>query len=131
MNDMYRAVALLLIACMMTGCSGAVEIPRNEIDDPKYREPGNYRIRVKGWEEYLVKRFSVTDSTVVIEELSPGDERFRMGREKLPFVIASDQVVSISKVKINTMGTAMIVLAVGLFAGFIVWLTTTDWDIGE
>ena len=85
----------------------------------------------RGWEEYLVKRFSVTDSTVVIEELSPGDERFRMGRGQLPYVISWDRVESIARVKINPMGTAAIVLTVGLLVSFIVWLSTADLDIGE
>lgn len=131
MSNCRRGIALLLTVFTMTGCTTGAEISRAYIDDPKYREPGNYRIRVEGWEEYLVKRFSVTDSTVVIEELSPGDERFRMGRGQLPYVISWDRVESIARVKINPMGTAAIVLTVGLLVSFIVWLSTADLDIGE
>ena len=130
MSNCRSAIAVLLTVFIMTGCTTGAEIPRRYIDDPKYREPGNYRIRVKGWNEYFVKRFSVTDSTVVIEELSPVDERFRMGREGLPYTISWDQVESISRVKTSTVGTAAIVVVVGLFVSFIVGLSTADLVIG-
>jgi len=118
---------MVLLVPIFVACTKGVEIPRADIDDPKYREEGSYRIRMKGWEEYLVKRFSVTDSTLVIEELSSGDERFRMGRENLPYVLPLSQVVSVGRVKTNVPGTLAIVLVVGALAAFLVALSSVQW----
>ncbi|HEU4928701.1 MAG TPA: hypothetical protein VFU38_02640, partial [Candidatus Krumholzibacteria bacterium] len=84
MSKVRPYIALLMIILTATGCSKAVEIPRTDIDDVKYREPGSYRIRLRGREEYLAKRFSVTDSTIVIEELMTSDERYRLERASMP-----------------------------------------------
>lgn len=73
----------------------------------------------------MVTRFSVTDSTVVIEELSPGDERFRMGRENLPTEIPKDRVVSVAHVETNWWVTVPVVASVGLVIGYIVVLIAT------
>lgn len=118
MSALYRRIAVLMIAVMVSGCSKAVDIPREDIDDAKYREPGSYRIRLKGWDEYLVKRFTTTDSSVVIEELLPSDERFRMGREELPQEISLSQVSSVSRMETNVPLT----FAVSLVLGAVGWL---------
>jgi hypothetical protein len=115
-------IASVLLVAIATGCSKAVEIPRDDIADAKYREPGSYRIRLKGWDEYLVKRFSVTDSTVVIEELLPSDEQFRMGRESLPTAISRDDVVSISRMQTNVAMTAVVLIPMAIIGYFIGWM---------
>jgi len=50
-NSLSTATSLVLIALMATSCSRAVEIPREQIDDPVYKEPGSYRIRLDGRED--------------------------------------------------------------------------------
>ena len=118
----------LCVALIATGCSKAVEIPRSEIANEEYREPGSYRIRMKGWEEYLVTRFSVTDSTVVIEELSPSDERFRFQRESLPMTLPLSEVSSISRKETREKTMFLIVtLSAVAVATFISWLGDGGW----
>jgi hypothetical protein len=115
------APSILLIALLATGCSKAVEIPRTEIDDPAYREPGSYRIRVQGREEYLVRRFSISDSTIVVEELLPSDERFRTEREDLPTSIPLVQVESISRMETNGLLTAVVLTPIVIVGALMVW----------
>jgi hypothetical protein len=113
------------VALAAAGCSKAVEIPRADIDDPQYREPASYRIRLKGWEEYMVQRFSVTDSTIVIEELMPSDERYRYGRSSLPINVQKDQVTSVVKIQANEKTTFAVVAASAIaVAVFISWMVT-------
>ena len=126
-----QAVSLVLIALLVTGCSRAVEIPREQIDDPVYQHPGSYRIRLDGQEEYLVRRFSVTDSTVVIQELHPSDERYRFGRKDLPVTVPRAAVSSISRMETKHGLTFAVitlsVLAIALFL-FIVTGETSGLD---
>ncbi len=117
-----RTIATTLVAPTLISCSKAVEIPRDDIDDPKYRDAGSYRIRLQGWEEYLAARFSVTDSTIVIEELLPSDERFRTGRENLPITIVRERVASVSHMETNWWVTVPVVTGFGLVAGLFILL---------
>jgi hypothetical protein len=114
---------------MSTGCSKAVEIPRADIDDPKYREEASYRIRLEGREEYLANRFSVTDSTVVVEELLPADERYRLERTTLPITIPISQVSSIAQLETDAWKTYGVVLGIGAAITFLVVWATMDWNL--
>jgi hypothetical protein len=60
------AISPVPVALMATGCTRSVEIPREQVATKEFREPGYYRIRLHGWNEYNARRFSVTDSTVVL-----------------------------------------------------------------
>ena len=121
-----RFVASLMIALTVFGCSKAVDIPRDNIDEAMYREPGSYRIRLKGREEYLAKRFSVTDSTIVIEELMTSDERYRLERASMPREIPIVEVESVAEMRLNKGVTYGSILGLGLVMGLIIWLTTVE-----
>lgn len=121
-----RVISLILIAFMAAGCSQAIDIPRSQIGDPAYREPGSYRIRVKGREEYLVRRFSVTDSTVVIEELMPADERYRFERAALPMTVPRSNVSSIVIIEAQKKTTFAVLVYSALAIGAFVSLVTSD-----
>lgn len=110
---MRRAVALIVTAFMATGCSKTVEIPRSEIDEPQHREAGSYRIRVKTGEEFWAKRYSTTDSTIVVEELLPPNELRGTVVVVLPLVIKRSDVESIAR----TRSSAGLAIGVVIFAG--------------
>ena len=131
MSALHRRIAVLMITAMVAGCSKAVDIPREDIDDVKYREPGSYRVRLEGRHEYLVKRFTVTDSTVVIEELLPADERFRLERASLPITLSSDEVQSVSTMRLNVWTTSAFFLGAGLVVAFFVALDQTEGGWGK
>jgi hypothetical protein len=119
---------LLVIALLLLGgCSRAVEIPPGQVDDPQYQAVGSYRIRLQGREEYLVRRFSVTDSTVAIEELHPSDQRFRFGREKLPITVARERVLSVSIMKPDILMTTLAGVGVAALAYFVFLIFTFDY----
>lgn len=66
--------ALFLVA---TACSHTVTMPREKIDDAAGRDARYaYQIDTRLQDRYLVKRYSLTDSTLVIEQLAPIDRRF-------------------------------------------------------
>jgi hypothetical protein len=124
-----RSIALVLIIFMAAGCSKAVEIQRSEIGEPAYREAGSYRIRLQGHNEYLARRFSVTDSTIVVEELLPSDERYRLERVDLPIVIPLSAVEYVSRLQTNVGATIGIVTVAGLLIALVYVLETAEWDI--
>lgn len=124
-----RVTSLTLIALMATSCSRAVEIPSEQIDDPVYQQPGSYRIRLDGREEYLVRRFTVTDSTVVIQELLPSDQRYRFGRQNIPVTVPRAAVKSISRMETNHGLTFGLLTASALLIALFVYLATSDLSI--
>jgi hypothetical protein len=119
---------VILAALLVVSCSRAVEIPRADIDDPQYREPGSYRIRLKGREEYIAKRFSVTDSTVVIEQLHPADERYRQWEDARPITIPIADVSSFARYKTHALGTTAWVVLVGGFILLVVAAKSIDFE---
>jgi len=49
--------------------------------------------------EYMARRFSLTDSTLVVAELSPSDANYSLAR--LPVTLRLDDVQSIARVESN------------------------------
>jgi len=109
-----RAIACLLIAFTAAGCSKAVEIPREEIQKPEYRKSGSYVIRLKSDQEYHARRFSVTDSTIVIEEVTSAD-KLHGAALTVPFAISRSEIASIAHTK-NHMGFWMGAAIIGVIA---------------
>lgn len=123
---MRRYAAWLLIVVMVTaGCSKAVYIPPKEVGDAEYRKTGTYRIKLEGWNEYYARRFSVTDSTVVIEELLKTDDRYKRMRHDMPIIIPLAEVESISMMETNWWVTGPILVAGGAFLGYFLFLLAT------
>jgi hypothetical protein len=122
-------VILLCIGLASTGCSRAVEIPRADVEKPEYREPGAYRIYLKDQNEYIVRQFSATDSTVVIEELHGSDKR--LGDVTLPIVIPMTDIESVARLETHqgkTLGFVALLAIVGVaIAALATWdLPATD-----
>ena len=111
-----------MVALLLLGCSRAAEVPRSELTAEEYRKPGSYKVRLHGWNEYNVRRFSMTDSTVVIEELLVHDDHYKLMKHEMPIVVPLEDVEYIGVIKTNWWATAGFVAFVGAVAGFIVWL---------
>jgi hypothetical protein len=129
-DRVLRTLAVCLCSLILTGCSRAVEIPWEETTDAEYRQPGSYRIRLKGWNEYYARRFSVTDSTVVIEELLEADDRYKLMKHEMPIVIPESEVTSISEMKTNWPVTAVLLAAGATVVGFVILLIVESPDGG-
>lgn len=127
----FRPIALVLIAVLVTGCSRGVHIQPAWWDARENVEPGSYRIRLHGRVEYLVRSYAMTDSTVVIQELLPADERFTHGREQLPIEIALERVSSIERLKANVGVTVGMVIWMTVIVALVIWLANTNLAIGN
>ena len=112
-------VTLLAIVMLSTACSKAVRMPPE--DWKTGLKPDTYRIRLHGRVEYLVGWYTLTDSTVVIEELLPADQRYVQGREQLPIAIPRDQVASIAKQRINWATTIPVMAICAGLVGVFIW----------
>src|SRR5262249_11394595 len=121
-----RAIAIVFSALTFAGCSKAVVIPREDLGNEKYRNIGSYRIKLHGWNEYHARRFSMTDSTVVIEELLVSDDRYKLKRHDMPIVLPVKDIESIAEMKNDPVVTTSVLLGVGVFAAFCIWLSTID-----
>jgi hypothetical protein len=105
--------AVLMIVLVAVGCTGHVEVPREEFEAATHDEFQSHRIRTKTT-EYIAHRFSFTDSTLVITQLAPADTRYRL--ERPPFVISRGEIESISGVKDNMVAP---VVAIGIGLGLV------------
>ena len=126
--EMRRVIAVLACLVYLTGCSRAVEIPREQVGAEEYRKVGSYKVRLHGWNEYNVRRFSMTDSTVVIEELLVHDDHYKLRQHDMPIVVPLSEVEYIGVIKTNWLMTTVALLAIGAVAGFIVALSNVDWS---
>jgi hypothetical protein len=91
-------MALLLVVLTATSCSKAVEMPRDQLENAPETHPG-YRIQMVDGSHYSAKRFSTTDSTLVIEKLNPSDSHY--DKEKVPIVLSMNDVQSVSKLELR------------------------------
>ncbi len=99
MCDLRRAVALVVIALTATGCSKAVEIPLDRIGEPEWRKTADYRFRLVDGDEYFIRRFSVVDSTVVVEEAKDVDTELMGNPNLAPRSIPIDELRSVEKIE--------------------------------
>ena len=86
----------MIVVLALVGCSRAVEIPANNLEsvrDPKQR----HHVVMKDGSLYSVRRFTVTDSTLVLDDLSPTDVRKGVAAE--PIVVPRDSVASVAKIE--------------------------------
>jgi hypothetical protein len=118
-----RILVFPLVALLLVACSRAAEIPHQQLGAKEYRKPGSYKVRLHGWNEYNVRRFSMTDSTVVIEELLVHDDHYKLKQHDMPIVVPLKDVEYIGVMKTNWGVTALAVAAVGAVAGLIVGLS--------
>jgi hypothetical protein len=123
-----RGISLVMAALLFAGCSKAVVIPRDDLANEKYRAVGDYRIKLRGWNEYHARKFSVTDSTVVIEELKQSDDLYKQKRHDMPIVIPNREVEYIGEMQANKPMTVITLVGIGLAAAFVAWLSTIHWD---
>jgi hypothetical protein len=111
------------IVVLLSGCSKAVIIPQEDIAKEQYRARGDYRIRLQHWNEYHAHKFSVTDSTLVIEELDKGDDRYKVMKHDMPITVPLEDVASVAIYEGTNWwvtGAAIGIVAAGI--GFFVWL---------
>jgi hypothetical protein len=118
-------IALVLVALLLTGCSKAVVIPREDLTRTEYRKVGDYRIKMHGWNEYHARRFSLTDSTVVIEELKKSDDRYELKKHDMPIVVPLNEVEYIGEMNTNWPLTAVVLAGIGGVVLFWVWIAAS------
>jgi len=116
----FLIVVWISVVALATGCSRGVEVPRTQLESEEYRKPGDYRIRLHGWNEYHARCFAMTDSTVVIEELLQSDDHYKLMRHDLPIVLPLKDVENISVMKTNWPVTGLI-LGACLGIAYYVW----------
>lgn len=119
---LHHSISLATAAAFLvaTACSHTVTMPREKIDgaagrDAKYA----YQIDTRSQDRYLVKRYSLTDSTLVIEQLAPIDKRYGDPGVRVPIELQRDTIAVVSTMRVER--TGLLIFAGGLFATFIVW----------
>ena len=124
--SMRLAVAWVAIVALLGGCSQASMIPMHQLDRDVYRKPGSYRIKLHGWNEYNARRFSVTDSTVVIEELHVTDDHYKRTKHDMPIVIPLEDVEYVGQMETNWLGTSFAVVGIAAIVVFFYALSHSD-----
>jgi hypothetical protein len=91
-----RVLSVAVIVLTVMGCSKSVNVPLDQVESVQDRK-ARHRIHVRDGDEFAVRRFTVTDSTIVIDDLSPTDIRF--DAVDLPIVLRRSDVVAIERVE--------------------------------
>ena len=126
-KNLRRIVASLVIATIVSGCGGYVEIPREKFDAASHDESAIHRVVLRSGEEYLVNHFTLTDTTLVVMSLAPNDPRYQ--RVVRPIELPLDDVASIQRIDNGPPGWTIIalgVVGVGLLIASLAWLTGGD-----
>ncbi len=123
-SQLRRLICVVLIAGMTTGCSKAVEIPRDQFEAAAGEESARYRVEMTDGSQYTVERFSLTDSTVVIEELGPSDERYK--RAVLPIVLPLGDLEAIARYEFDKDRSFFALVGAGVVALAIIFLATFE-----
>ena len=126
-KNLRRIVASLVIATIVSGCGGYVEIPREKFDTASHDESAIHRVVLRSGEEYLVNHFTLTDTTLVVMSLAPNDPRYQ--RVVRPIELPLDDVASIQRIDNGPPGWTIIalgVVGVGLLIASVAWLTGGD-----
>jgi hypothetical protein len=117
-----RSIALILIVFMAAGCSKPVEIPHDQFESAAREEHARHRIQKIDGSHYTVERFSLTDSTVVIEKLNRTDARYK--RTALPIVVPLSDVESISKYELDKDRSFFALVGAGAVALLVIAMAT-------
>ncbi len=91
-------VACVLIAILATSCSRTVHIPLEDLESPDWPQPASYRIRVAGGDKHFARRFSLTDSTLVIDETLATPEIRQSNPDQAPTSIPLDRVEAVDRI---------------------------------
>jgi len=124
----FRILVFPLVVLLLLGCSHAVYLPRYEWNAPEYRKPGSYMIRVHGGKHYNTRRFSMTDSTVVIEELLAVDDHYKLMKHDMPIVVPLKDVEYIGVMETDRLMTTAVLIGLGAFVAAIIVLNSLDWS---
>jgi hypothetical protein len=81
----------------MTSCSRTMEVPREQFEAAASEKGVAHCITTGGGEEYLVTRFSVVDTTLIIEQLRPDDTRHH--EVALPITLPINDVETIARIE--------------------------------
>jgi len=115
-----------MIAIVATGCSHAVEVPRNEFAAMSRVESGEHRIYTMSGDEYLAADFEITTGSVSVFKLSSSD---RHRDATMPVVIPMEEVKSIERVENGPplwMIVAVGAVGVAAFIGVMAWISGGD-----
>ena len=121
----HRTVSCVLIALMATGCSRTVVVPREDYDRASHEYGKTHRLDLQDSSYYLVRRFAVTDSTVVVEELYSSDKRYGT-HARTPIVLTRQDLTSISRVETNWTKTGLVFLGVSGLLVAALWVLLVE-----
>lgn len=114
-----RPIVCIVTAFLLTGCSSTKQVPREEFEAVSQLPNRIYDVRTNDGSLYVARHYSVSDSTLVINELHKKDERH--GQAVLPIVLQLDEVTSVEMRDQREAGqvvvlTVLVLLGIGLIA---------------
>ena len=103
----WRMSAVILLTVVVS-CTRSINVTESSLTRTASYE-GLYRIETRDDESFTVRKFSINDSTLVINQLNESDKRY--GTDKLPVVVDLAAVRSVSRLHVSSTKTALLVLA--------------------
>jgi hypothetical protein len=117
MGHLKQVISVFLATLMAMGCTRTIDIPLHQVES--MRDPKTpCRVTMRDGTQYRVREFAVTDSTLVIKNLTPSDAYH--DKAKLPLVVPLSEVTSVQKSEMTEWfwvgGVAIVVLFVAAAA---------------
>ncbi len=91
-----RAIATVPFIVALAGCTKTVDVPIDDLESVHDRKARHHVNMVDG-SQYSVRQFTVTDSTLVIDDLSPTDSRKGVVNE--PITVPRDSIASVERLE--------------------------------
>ena len=107
----FKPTSLVVAALLLTSCTRTIDVPMNQLGSGSKDVKTPHRIHMVDGSEYSVRQFTVTDSTVVIENLNTSDPRYQ--KAELPIVLHLRDVRSVEKTE-PRIGGFFVVAIIGL-----------------
>ena len=113
----------IMVALLCAGCSRTVDVPRQQFEAEAQNESATHRIATRNGDEYLVERYSIAATALVIEVLAPDDPRRH--KVELPISLVLDDVISIKRIEYRP-PLYVVGIGVAAFIGVIALISEGD-----
>ena len=121
-----RLVALCVTGLFAISCTKSVYVPPTSYDEVESSRAKHWRVKTTDEQTYWVERFTITDTTLVIEQASrlytaPGEtEPQNIEESDLPIVLPLSEVAALERREISMTRTSLVVVPLVL-AGVVLY----------
>ena len=115
-----RFCTLLVAGTLVTSCTKSISVPPSSYEQVNSEQAKYWRVKTTDDQTYWVEVFTITDSTLVIEQASQvyesqnSEEARLIERSELPIKVPLSDVAALERREISIKRTALVLLPFGI-----------------